>query len=127
MAAREGEQGHPARLLSRALEARLRETLQRVLEEIPINGASGQQCTITTLQVGGEALAIVRLDAHATESLSRRQREITILVASGLTNKEIASRLRLRRPTIAAHLQRIFRKLDISTRAALAGIAPLLP
>jgi DNA-binding NarL/FixJ family response regulator len=42
-----------------------------------------------------------------------------MLAASGLSNKEIGSRLHLSPRTVGAHLYRIFPKLGISSRAAL--------
>jgi DNA-binding NarL/FixJ family response regulator len=59
-------------------------------------------------------------------SLSRREREIANLVADGLTNREIGSRLYLSEKTIETHLTRVFQKLGLRSRtqvaATLAGI-----
>jgi DNA-binding CsgD family transcriptional regulator len=52
-------------------------------------------------------------------SLTSQQREIALLAASGLTNKEIGEKLYLSHRTVAGHLHRIFPILGISTRAAL--------
>jgi len=124
-----GEQGSDPVVLSRSVEDRLRRALQVALEETKIvsNTArnEGGPQTIATLKVQGAVFAIVKLQVQSTVNLSCRQREISILVARGLTNKEIAQKLRVCTPTVAAQLQRIFRKLDITTRAALAGMAPL--
>lgn len=53
-------------------------------------------------------------------TLSNREREVAGLVATGCTNREIAGHLHLAESTVENHLSRIFRKLDISSRAALA-------
>jgi DNA-binding CsgD family transcriptional regulator len=42
-----------------------------------------------------------------------------MLAASGLSNKQIGSRLFLSPRTVGAHLYRVFPKLGISSRAAL--------
>ena len=59
-------------------------------------------------------------------SLSRREQEIANLVADGLTNREIGSRLYLSEKTIETHLTRVFQKLGLRSRtqvaAALAAI-----
>ena len=52
-------------------------------------------------------------------SLTPQEREIAMLVATGLTNKEVGARLFLSHRTVGAHLARVFRKLDIASRAAL--------
>jgi DNA-binding CsgD family transcriptional regulator len=53
--------------------------------------------------------------------LSEREREVAALVAAGRTNGEIAAALHLSEKTVANHLTRIFEKLGISSRAALAA------
>ncbi|WP_431900416.1 AAA family ATPase [Nonomuraea sp. bgisy101] len=52
-------------------------------------------------------------------SLTWQEQRIADLAASGLTNKEIGTRLRLSPRTVSSHLYRIFPKLGVSTRAAL--------
>jgi len=56
------------------------------------------------------------------DTLSPREREIALLVARGCTNRAIASTLFLSVKTVERHLARIFTKLDISSRAALAAL-----
>jgi DNA-binding NarL/FixJ family response regulator len=43
-----------------------------------------------------------------------------VLVASGLSNREIASRLFISKRTVDAHVEHIFAKLEISSRVKLA-------
>ncbi|RST01904.1 helix-turn-helix transcriptional regulator [Streptomyces sp. WAC07149] len=52
-------------------------------------------------------------------SLTWQERRIADLAASGLTNKEIGSRMHLSPRTVGSHLYRTFPKLGITTRAAL--------
>ena len=52
-------------------------------------------------------------------ALTRREREIAILVGSGLSNREIASRLFISKRTVDAHVEHIFAKLEISSRVKL--------
>jgi DNA-binding CsgD family transcriptional regulator len=51
--------------------------------------------------------------------LTPQEREIALLAASGLTNKQIGERLYLSHRTVGFHLHRVFPKLGISSRAAL--------
>ena len=55
--------------------------------------------------------------------LSDRQREVTLLVAEGLSNKEIARRLEISDGTVKVHLQHIYSKLGIRNRTMLATLA----
>jgi DNA-binding CsgD family transcriptional regulator len=54
-------------------------------------------------------------------SLSGREREIAELVAGGRTNREIAGELFLSEKTIESHLTKVFAKLGVSGRVAVAG------
>jgi DNA-binding CsgD family transcriptional regulator len=54
--------------------------------------------------------------------LSAREREVAGRVASGDTNREVAAALFLSEKTIGSHLARIYDKLGVHSRAALAAI-----
>jgi DNA-binding CsgD family transcriptional regulator len=53
------------------------------------------------------------------DELTAQEREIALLAAAGLSNKQIGERLFLSHRTVGAHLYRIFPKLGITSRAAL--------
>jgi DNA-binding CsgD family transcriptional regulator len=53
-------------------------------------------------------------------SLTGSERSVADLVAEGLTNREVATRLFLSPHTVDAHLRHIYRKLGIGSRVALA-------
>jgi DNA-binding NarL/FixJ family response regulator len=55
----------------------------------------------------------------AASLLTRREREIAELVASGLSNREVATRLFISKRTVDAHVEHIFGKLEISSRVQL--------
>jgi ATP/maltotriose-dependent transcriptional regulator MalT len=61
--------------------------------------------------------------ARAPDPLTVREREVLRLVASGKTNREIASELVISEHTVARHLQNMFAKLGISSRTAAAAYA----
>nr|WP_276600598.1 MULTISPECIES: LuxR C-terminal-related transcriptional regulator [unclassified Nannocystis] len=52
--------------------------------------------------------------------LSEREVEVARLVAEGLTNQAIATRLGIRPRTVASHLEHVYTRLDIHSRAELA-------
>jgi DNA-binding CsgD family transcriptional regulator len=54
------------------------------------------------------------------ESLSGREREVAELVAQGRTNKQIAGELFLSEKTVESHMAKVFAKLGVSARAAVA-------
>jgi non-specific serine/threonine protein kinase len=55
--------------------------------------------------------------------LTRREAEVAQLVASGLTNREIAARLYLSVRTVEVHVDRILTKLGFHTRTQLTAWA----
>ena len=55
------------------------------------------------------------------DPLSRREREVALLVAKGLTNREIAEALVLSERTVDAHVEHIRTKLGVRTRSAIAA------
>jgi ATP/maltotriose-dependent transcriptional regulator MalT len=55
-------------------------------------------------------------------ALSRREREVAALLATGMTNREIANQLYVTIRTVDAHVSRILRKLDVPSRAAVVGL-----
>jgi DNA-binding CsgD family transcriptional regulator len=63
----------------------------------------------------------LRQDINARYSLSTRETEIAGLVAEGLSNKEIASRLRLSIRTVENHALNIMNKLGLDNRTQMAA------
>ncbi len=55
------------------------------------------------------------------EVLTVREREIAVLVARGLSNREIAERLVISKRTVDAHVNHIFAKLGLSSRVQLTN------
>jgi non-specific serine/threonine protein kinase len=53
--------------------------------------------------------------------LSRRETQIVRLVSQGLTDRQIATELRISPRTVDGHLRRIFAKLGVSSRSALTA------
>lgn len=64
-----------------------------------------------------------RSGPRTDSGLSRREREVLRLVGEGLTNAEVAKRLFISPKTAEHHVGRIYRKLDVRTRAEAAAYA----
>jgi two-component system, NarL family, nitrate/nitrite response regulator NarL len=60
---------------------------------------------------------------NAKGRLTAREQELVLLVARGLSNKEIARELRLSEGTVKIHLHKTFQKLGVTNRTALAAVA----
>ncbi len=78
-------------------------------------------------EIFDRALRAASPDAVAPEQASRgltpREREISLLVAAGLSNKEIGRKLDVTDGTVKVHLNNIFQKTGVSNRTALAALA----
>ncbi|OIJ92983.1 hypothetical protein BIV23_38175 [Streptomyces monashensis] len=58
----------------------------------------------------------------ALEGLSRREKEVALLVSAGRTNQQIARVLELSHKTVETYLGRIFQKLQVQSRAEVAAM-----
>ncbi|WP_246561521.1 LuxR C-terminal-related transcriptional regulator [Streptomyces roseirectus] len=67
------------------------------------------------------ALALDEDDDTAVKPLTRRERDVAALVAQGLTNRRIATRLSLSPRTVDRHVENILTKLGLRRRAQLAA------
>jgi predicted ATPase/DNA-binding SARP family transcriptional activator/DNA-binding CsgD family transcriptional regulator len=63
------------------------------------------------------------LASESTHALTRREEEVTILVAQGLTNRHIASKLTISEHTVDSHVAKILRKLRVDSRTQIAAWA----
>jgi DNA-binding NarL/FixJ family response regulator len=63
---------------------------------------------------------------RTTHTLTESEQRVAELAAAGKTNREIAAALFMSRRTVEANIARIYQKLDIHTRAALATLIPTL-
>jgi DNA-binding CsgD family transcriptional regulator len=61
--------------------------------------------------------------ATGWDALTRMERQVTELVAQGLTNPEIGTRLYISRRTVETHLSHVFAKIGVSSRAEVAAEA----
>jgi DNA-binding NarL/FixJ family response regulator len=59
----------------------------------------------------------------AGRKLSKREFEVLLLAARGMSNRKIASHLNLAEPTVKRHLANIYPKMDVSSRGEAVRIA----
>jgi DNA-binding NarL/FixJ family response regulator len=58
-----------------------------------------------------------------TGKLTRREQEVAVLVARGLTNRQISTKLGISERTAGNHVARVLRKLGLRSRAQIASRA----
>ena len=56
-----------------------------------------------------------------SQPLTRREYEVALLVAQGLTNRAIARQVQVSERTVEAHLEHIRTKLDLRSRTQIAA------
>ncbi len=87
--------------------------------------AEGEELVETVRMVAnGHAVfdtSVLRALAHessapAVETMSAREREVLLLLARGLKNRQIAEELELSPETVKTHIERLFRRLGASDR-----------
>jgi DNA-binding CsgD family transcriptional regulator len=104
----------------RRLDAR--EQLRAAYERFSAMGAEGfAERALGELRATGERAR--RRSRETVDELTPQELHIARLVGAGATSKEVAAELFLSRRTIDAHLRSIFRKLGISSRRQLRGLA----
>jgi DNA-binding CsgD family transcriptional regulator len=71
------------------------------------------------------ALAIISREAPPSDgsliALSPREKEVALLAARELTNRQIASELMLSEHTVATHIRNILKKLELRSRTQIAA------
>jgi DNA-binding CsgD family transcriptional regulator len=58
--------------------------------------------------------------ARQLSALTKRERDVLVLVAEGKTNPQVAQRLRVSSRTVQKHLEHIYEKLEVRSRTAAA-------
>jgi DNA-binding NarL/FixJ family response regulator len=61
-----------------------------------------------------------RTDATAPAELTDREREVLVLLASGMANKQIARRLGISEKTVKTHLTNVFQRIGVRDRTQAA-------
>lgn len=87
----------------------------------PRRASAAQERATALIQRCEGARTPALVSAESVVPLTRREREIAVLAAEGLSSKQIGERLFLSARTIDNHLQRVFTKLGVTRRAELAA------
>jgi len=116
----------------------IHKTLGRLLDleaQIEVLGDSSSLATTLRGMTLGEAIDTVRRmspppvppkssaalsNGKAFSTLSERELEVVRLVAEGLSNKEIGSRLKLSDKTVKNHISHVLAKLSLTARTQIA-------
>ncbi|ADJ26512.1 two component transcriptional regulator, LuxR family [Dehalogenimonas lykanthroporepellens BL-DC-9] len=102
----------------------LRETIQRATRgEYPINESLLNPTIAQRVLRNFQELAEDDDGLDVVTPLTQRERQILIRVTDGLTNKQIATELKISEQTIKNHISAILRKLNANDRAHAAVLA----
>ena len=74
-------------------------------------------------QIARDAVARGRPEALESVRMTPRERQVINLIAEGLGNKEIASRLHIATHTVKSHVRNVMEKLMLHTRLQIAAYA----
>ena len=107
---------------------KLRASLAAALRTNPEFEIVGVSASSTELPPSADVILVARTSKLSPVSdfasvgagatvLSKREREILALLADGLVNKQIAARLGISTNTVKTHLELLFDKLGVATRA----------
>jgi DNA-binding NarL/FixJ family response regulator len=67
-----------------------------------------------------QAVVSARIESRPARELTDREREVLVLVASGLANKQIARRLGIAEKTVKTHLTNLFQRIGVVDRTQAA-------
>ncbi len=81
-----------------------------------LNAASRAQDSIVVQVPRRTMLGLSATSAATTDRLTNREIEILTHVATGTSNRALASQLHIAEATVKRHLDRIFKKLDVNSR-----------
>ena len=82
-----------------------------------------QMATTLFARIATDAVARGRPEALDAVRMTPREREVINLIAEGLSNKEIATRLEIATDTVKSHVRNVMEKLMLHTRLQIAAFA----
>jgi DNA-binding NarL/FixJ family response regulator len=82
-----------------------------------------QERLVELVTSGAAPVAAGGVPAPPGGALTERETEVVMLMAQGLSNRDIASRLFVTEATVKTHVNNVFNKLDVSDRASAVAWA----
>ena len=82
-----------------------------------------QMATTLFARIATDAVVRGRPEALDAVRMTPREREVINLIAEGLSNKEIATRLEIATDTVKSHVRNVMEKLMLHTRLQIAAFA----
>ena len=82
-----------------------------------------QMATTLFARIATDAVVRGRPEALDAVRMTPREREVIDLIAEGLSNKEIATRLEIATDTVKSHVRNVMEKLMLHTRLQIAAFA----
>jgi DNA-binding CsgD family transcriptional regulator len=131
--AREADEAPPTALLALASFLRRRESGSEASSDVVVvptasgwitlhgslpEGRAGGRVAIVLERAATAQATALRLEAHG---VTRREREVALLLARGLSNPEIAEELVLSLYTVQDHVKSLFEKTGVSSRRELVA------
>lgn len=120
------EENSTAKRLTSALGALLAKFSTELNDPAFLSAFSEEIAPLAKVPQGHFVYHIVRVPISLCSQLTDREIEVAQHVANGLANKKIADILNVKEKTIDSHIDRIFRRLGIKSRAALACLSMFL-
>jgi DNA-binding CsgD family transcriptional regulator len=93
-------------------------TIDNCVRACHLDGSAGRHLLLVFERVERKDAVAHNLERYA---LTRRECDVAMLVLSGFANRKIADQLFLTEYTVEDHLKRIFAKLGVRSRTALAA------
>jgi DNA-binding NarL/FixJ family response regulator len=87
--------------------------IRRVLDGERVISPEVEQIAVTEL---GKFARMAREGSEVRASLTPREHEVLVMISTGLTMRQMASRLGISPRTVETHVAKLYRKLDVRTR-----------
>jgi DNA-binding NarL/FixJ family response regulator len=92
---------------------------------------AGAQCylpkSVGATQIANKLRALLSKDGVKTEGspqkLSKRQKQLLIMLDRGMSNRDIAQELEISEHTVKVHLWRLFRRMEVKSRSQASHLA----
>ena len=92
---------------------------------------AGAQCylpkSVGAIQIASKLRALLSKDGQtpegAPQKLSKRQKQLLVMLDRGMSNRDIAAELQISEHTVKVHLWRLFRRMEVKSRSQASHLA----